>query len=99
MVVCIVEHVQRRWALDGRLARGLIKLVNIITHTSHYESLAMGETVRVIMSTTVAAPLEAIARPEQVHGAESGVDEMPLVQLLCGRSGEATRRGELGLPD
>jgi hypothetical protein len=43
----------------------------------------------------VAAALEAIARPEQVHGAESGVDEMPLVQLLCGRfGGEATRRGE-----
>jgi hypothetical protein len=38
MFVCVFEHVQWRWALNDRLAPGLIQVVNIITRTSHYES-------------------------------------------------------------
>ena len=40
--ICVFEHVQWRWALNDRLAPGLIQVVNIIARTSHYESSTMG---------------------------------------------------------
>jgi hypothetical protein len=41
MIVCICEHVQWRWAVNDSLAPRLIKVDNIITRTSHYESSTM----------------------------------------------------------
>ena len=44
VIACIFGRAQRRWARDGRLPPRLIKVDNIITRTSHYDSFAVSGT-------------------------------------------------------